>query len=252
MTLDSNKRPTTLLDLISWVVSDFDPLEALDLLSHHCVTNLPAIAGGILLTDHSGSLKLAGASDHSAEALELFQLELDRGPCVQSCRTGTMVIDTELSLDGPWPELALETRRRGFIAIYALPLVSRKVVLGALNLFCDRILDAAALEQAATIADIATVMVLQADPQDEHLLLARTLRRILEARATLEQAKGVLAVRYATTPEDATDRLRWAAEKSGLTMSFMAEQILSDLYDQAHQLGQESLLDRYPGPTTLS
>lgn len=246
MTVDSTKRPTNLLDLIRWVVSDFDPLEALDLLSDHCVTNLPAMAGGILLIDHAGDLKLAGASDHSTKALELFQMELDRGPCVQCCRTGTTVIDTELLDDGPWPELARETRNRGFVAIYALPLTSRGVVLGALNLFCDRVLDDEAIELATTMADIATVMVLQADPRDEHLLLARTLRRILESRATLEQAKGVLAVRYATSPDGASERLRWAAEEAGLTVSSLAEQILADLHNQ----NQKALLDRYPGHTT--
>jgi hypothetical protein len=246
MTVDPTKRPTTLLDLIRWVVTDFDPLEALDLLSDHCVANLPAMAGGILLIDHSGDLRLAGTSDHSAKALELFQMERDRGPCVQCCRTGTIVIDTDLLDDGPWPELARETRDRGFVAIYALPLTSRGVALGALNLFCDRILEPDALGLASTLADIATVMVLQADPRDEHLLLARTLRRILESRATFEQAKGVLAVRYATSPDEAAERLRWAAEETGLTLSSLAEQILADLQNQNHK----SALDSYPGPTT--
>jgi hypothetical protein len=258
MTVDPGNQPTSLLDLIRWVVTDFDPLEALDLVSDHCVTNLPAVAGGILLIDHSGSLQLAGASDHSAKALELFQLDLDRGPCVQCCRTGAMVVDTELSNDGPWPELAREATDRGYTSIYALPLTSRGVVLGALNLFCDQPLEPAALVLATTLADIATVMVLQTDPRDEHLLRARTLRRILEARATLEQATGVLAVRYAITSEEARDRLRWAAEEGGLTISSIAEQIVAGLAgqsqghinDHSHSSNGAWLLNHYPGPTT--
>jgi hypothetical protein len=255
---DPTNWPNTLLGLIRWAVTDFDPLEALDLLSNYCVKVLPATAGGVLLIDHSGKPQLAGASHHSAEVLELFQLESGHGPCVHCCRTGVLVTDLELSPDGPWPQLAYEARVRGFTAIYALPLISRGVVLGALNLFCKDALDPAAMEIATALADIATVMVLQADPQDEQLLLARTLRRILEARATLEQSKGVLAARYGVSPDEAFDRMRWAAERAGLTVSSLAEQILANLHriesDPAESDPAESdrvqpdiLLDQYPG-----
>ena len=253
MTTDAPHWSTTLLDLIRWVVADFDPLEALDVLSDNCVKVLPAMAGGILLIDHNGDLQLAGASDHSAEVLELFQLDSGRGPCVQCCRTGAAVTDSELSPDGPWPDLAHEARARGFGAIYALPLTSRGVVLGALNLFCSEALDPAAMELATALADIATVMVLQADPRDEQLLLARTLRRILDARIIIEQAKGVLAARYGVNPDDAFDRLKWVADEAGLTVSSLAEQILANTNRRRTgrsdtEAGQpEMLLDQYPG-----
>jgi hypothetical protein len=258
MTTDVPNWPTNLLDLIRWVVADFDPLEALDLLTDNCVQSLPAIAAGVLLIDHSGELQLASSSDHSAEVLELFQLDSGRGPCVECCRTGSVVIDLTLAPDGLWPDLACEARARGFGAIYALPLTSRGVVLGALNLFCTKTLDPAALELATALADIATVMVLQADPRDEQLLLARTLRRILEARTILEQAKGVLASRYGISPDDAFDRLRWAADEAGLTVSSLAQQILTST--NSRRSGQtyvseshpEKLLDRYPGSSVTS
>lgn len=229
MPTDPTPWPTSLVDLIRWVVTDFDPLEALDVLSEHCVTALPAVAGGILLIDHSGSLRLAGASHHSAEVLELFQLESGVGPCVQCCRSGHIVIDTELSTDGAWPALAAEARARGFAAIYALPLTSRGVALGALNLFCTEPLDPANLEVAHALADIATVMILQADPHDEHLLLARTLRRILEARATVEQAKGILSARHDIDLDEASERLRVEAETARLSLTTMATEIVHSL-----------------------
>jgi hypothetical protein len=253
MTTDAPNWSTTLLDLIRWVVADFDPLEALDLVSDNCVKVLPAMAGGILLIDHSGELQLAGSSDHSAEVLELFQLDSGHGPCERCCQTGSLVSDLELDPDGLWPDLACEARARGFRAIYALPLTARGVVLGALHLFCSEPLDATAMELASALADIATVMVLQADPRDEQLLLARTLRRILEARTLLEQTKGVLAARYGVSPDDAFDRLRWAADQAGLTVSSLAEQILTSTNNRqsrAVDLSRghpETLLDKYPG-----
>lgn len=229
MPTDPTPWPTTLVDLIRWVVTDFDPLEALDVLSGHCVTALPAVAGGILLVDHSGALRLAGASHHSAEVLELFQLEKGEGPCMQCCRSGQIVVDTELSHEGAWPELAAEARTRGFAAIYALPLTTRGVTLGALNLFCSQALDPNSLQAAHALADVATVMILQADPHDEHVLLARTLRRILEARSTVEQAKGILAARHELDLNGADDRLREEAEQAGLSLTTMAAEIVQHM-----------------------
>jgi hypothetical protein len=88
MTTDVPNWPTNLLDLIRWVVADFDPLEALDLLTDNCVQSLPAIAAGVLLIDHSGELQLASSSDHSAEVLELHVLcpSLDDGFVTQVMR----------------------------------------------------------------------------------------------------------------------------------------------------------------------
>lgn len=44
---------------------------------------------GLLLGDHQGDLRLAAATSTVTRMLELFQLQVDEGPCLNSFTSGT-------------------------------------------------------------------------------------------------------------------------------------------------------------------
>ena len=58
---------------------------------------------------------------------------------------------------------------------------------------------------------------------------ASSLAEALEARKTIERAKGILMVKEGLTEEQAFDRLRRASQKSGRPMKVIADAVTATL-----------------------
>jgi hypothetical protein len=211
----SGELARTFVDLARSVAGGADVVEVFTVLSERCVQLLPVAAGGLQVMDAYGVLQVIGPSNHSAHLLDLFQLQNEEGPCLVCCRTGDAVEDVELNDDGPWPTFASMARDHGYRAVYALPLKARTVVLGALNLFAESPLDANQLDVARALADAATLALLQADPVEDAVIVIRQLHLAVEARNTVEQAKGMLSQRFQVEPDEALNQLRRAATLTG-------------------------------------
>ncbi|MDN5917582.1 MAG: hypothetical protein L0I76_21225 [Pseudonocardia sp.] len=69
------------------LVDDYDIIDLLDQLAGHCVSLLAAESAGIMLGDARGQLRAVAASDETAQAMELLQLQADQGPCLDSFST---------------------------------------------------------------------------------------------------------------------------------------------------------------------
>lgn len=204
----------TFVDLARSVNNGADIVEVYSMLSDRCVQLLSVAACGILLVDLRGDLRVIGSSSHSAELLDLFQVQNDEGPCLACYRTGESVSDAELSVSGPWPRFAELVRRHGFGAVYAVPLRAREVVFGALNLFAVGPLSDDQLAIARALADAATIALLQSDPGDDAVVMTRRLHVAVETRVTVDQATGIVAQRFGLSVDEALVRLRSVAEGS--------------------------------------
>ena len=212
----------TFVELARAVTEGADTVEVFSMLSERCVRLLPVDACGILVVDNGGDLQVIGSSNSSVHLLDLFQLQNEEGPCVECCRTGEAIVDTTLDTtldttgtDGTsrWPRFAEMTRAQGFRSVYALPLATRGVVVGALNLFSTTEVGSDQLVVAQALADAATIALLQADPLLDAVTVARQLHLAVEARNTVEQAKGVVAERFGIDFDAAMQRLRDVARQ---------------------------------------
>jgi len=111
-------------------------------------------------------------TDAVAEDLELLQISLGQGPCIEAVRTGLPVLVPELSGARPprWPAYAEHARRRGVRAVFTFPLQIASVDLGALDLY--RLepgpLSAAQTADVLILTDIATRSML-AQPDRIHV-----------------------------------------------------------------------------------
>lgn len=232
----------TFVDLARAVTEGADMVEVFSMLSARCVRFLPAAACGILVVDPNGALQVIGASSSSAHLLDLFQVQNAQGPCLQCCRTGQPVADTELAANGPWPSFAAAARAQGFSVVYALPLAARSVVIGALNLFALAPLGREHLVVAQALADAATIALLQADPREDLVVLTRQLHLAVETRNTAEQAKGMIAQRFGIDADAALTELRLAAERSGSRVCDVAAAVVRrDLDSPLARLLQQRL-----------
>ena len=87
----------TFVELADTLVGGFDLMEFLHMLTERCVELLEVDAAGLLLADAGGTLQLVAASTEQARVVELFQIQNDEGPCLDSYRTGQPVIVADIA-----------------------------------------------------------------------------------------------------------------------------------------------------------
>jgi hypothetical protein len=223
---DATELAVTLIEITRSVTQGAETIEIFTELAEKCVSLLPVSAAGILLRDVSGTLQVIGASSPSAHLLDLFQVQNEEGPCLECTMTGVPVTDVELSASGKWPRFADLVRAKDFSAVYALPLRSRDVTVGALNLFAREQLSPGRLVVAQALADAATLSLLQVDPHTDLRIVIRRIHMAVESRNTLEQAQGMIAQRFEIDAEQAFIRLRVVSGQTGLTLVEVATAVV--------------------------
>ncbi|MEV0275186.1 GAF and ANTAR domain-containing protein [Streptomyces sp. NPDC050610] len=220
------------VELADTLVDEFDIIDFLQKLSARCVDLLDVAAAGILLADPHGTLQTIAASDEHTRLLELFALQHDQGPCVECYTRGAARINIDLASPtdtANWTPFAARARETGFATTHAFPLRLRQRVVGAMNLFhTDRVLlgeDDTALAQA--LADIATIGILQQRTLERSQTERTQLQAALTSRIVIEQAKGILAERWDTSPDRAFTAIRSYARGHGEQISMLAGQIIA-------------------------
>jgi GAF domain-containing protein len=220
----------TLVELADTLVDDFDVVELLTLLTDRCVDVLDVAAAGLMLVAPEGDLRVMASSSEAMRVLELFELQAQEGPCLDSYRTGLPVVNQDLaSLDGRWPRFAAEALAAGFHSVHALPMRLRGTVVGALNLFHIDAGDMrlADIEVAQALADVATIAILQHRAALEGQLVNEQLQLALNSRIVIEQAKGMVAERLGLNMEQAFSTLRNHARNHNLLLVDVARDIIT-------------------------
>jgi GAF domain-containing protein len=239
MTTPARDREQTLVEafvrLADTLVTDYDVIDLFHGLCADCVSLLGADAAGLLLTDQRGSLQLVSASNEQAQVVELFQLQADQGPCLESFRTGQQVRVDDLATEVRWPRFTSRARENGFAAVHALPMRLRGEVVGALNLFHRRrhVMDEADLGVGQALADVATIAILTDRSSRQRELLTEQLQAALTSRVIIEQAKGVLAERGGIGLDEAFARMRSYARGRQLRLADVARDVVEGDVDTA-------------------
>jgi GAF domain-containing protein len=238
---------TTFVEIVDTLVDDFDVIDVLTHLTSRCVELLQAAAAGILLADTNGQLRVIGASTEQVGLLELFQIQNDEGPCLDSYRTGAVVFDASLDADSAWPRFAEESVRCGYPSVCAVPLRLKSLTLGCLNLFMSEpvALSDAERSLAQALADVASIAIVQDQATREAAIRQGHLQHALTSRISIEQAKGMIAERAGVDMDDAFTRLRTYARSNNRLLTEVAESVV------AGTIGIESSFDRR-GPSPLA
>ena len=209
------------VDIVDTLISDFDVIEVLTLLSSRCVGLLDAAAAGILLADSNGHLRVIGASTEQIELLELFQVQNDEGPCLDCLHTGKVGRYSDAEIVSRWPQFAAFCLDAGFASVCAVPLRLKAQVLGCLNIF---VTDPAGLSDsdvslAQALADVASIAIVQEQATRNAATREGHLQFALDSRIAIEQAKGMVAERRSIDMDKAFSSLRTYARNNnrGLT-----------------------------------
>jgi GAF domain-containing protein len=199
--------------------------EVLPDLCRMSVQTLDVAGAGVMLMS-AGTHVLRWASDEGSRRIEELQDSLDEGPCLHVYRHGESVLVPDLRADGRWPRFALEASSHGIGAVFAFPVAIGGVRFGALDVYQQQPgrLSAAQLGLAELIAYLTARLALRLRLGDDDNL--GPLTADAQRRSLIEQAKGVVAGRLATSIEEATNRLREQAASSGRPLAEVATEVL--------------------------
>ncbi|MEU4195466.1 GAF and ANTAR domain-containing protein [Kribbella sp. NPDC026611] len=193
-----------------------------------CAECVQATAAGIVVVQPGREgLEFLAATDHRAQHLEVYQVQIDNGPGVDCVATGqsVTVVGTE-AIGARWPTLLEAFRAAGFSGVHAAPMIWQGSMLGAVNLFFAEggLADDAELI-AQAFADIAALVIAQTTALSPAELAART-RAALEERTVIERAKGVLAYAEGLSMDAAFDQLVTRARIQAIPLTAMAAAVV--------------------------
>jgi GAF domain-containing protein len=211
---------------------DPDLSEFLQLVTARVAEVVQSDAAGMLLADTGGRLQFVAGSDETTTMLELFQVQHDEGPCLDCFRSGEPVDSADLARAvDRWPRFAPLALAAGFHAVHAVPMQRDHTgPVGAMSLFQTSTggLQPDDIKIVQSLADVATIKLVQERALRGAEVLADQLQRALASRIVIEQAKGVLAQFHRISVEAAFTLMRDHARRSRRRLSDVAQELIND------------------------
>jgi transcriptional regulator with GAF, ATPase, and Fis domain len=220
----------TLVALADTLVDDYDVIDFMQTLSERCVELLDVTAAGIMLADSEGKLRHIACSSEEMRLVELFELQLEEGPCLDAYTDAAPIVSGSLAdAEQRWPQFAAYASQNGFRAMSAIPMRLRANVIGALNLFStqERILARDDVVVAQALADIATIGNIHERSIRDTRTLASQLQGALDSRIIIEQAKGIVAERRRVSVDEAFVQLRTFSRNHNRRLTETAREIVA-------------------------
>ena len=216
------------VELANALVDDLDVVEFLTTLAHRCAELFEAAEAGVVLGDETGSLRSVASSAEAARTLDLFELQMQEGPCVDCFREGLPIVNRSLADHTTWPRFAPEAERLGYRLAHAVPMRLRGTVIGAVNIFSTEVepLSEDDVAVAQALADVATLALYQERGIRAARVLNEQLQAALHSRVVIEQAKGVLAERRHVDMAGAFELLRRHARDTNQKLHDVASAVV--------------------------
>jgi hypothetical protein len=181
------------------------------------------VSGGLF----NGGLQTVCATE-GGQAGETLQFELGEGPSYTAQRTGLPVQGPDLECDTTWPAFAKAATALGFRAVFAFPLRSGPVSLGALTLY-RRVAGALTSEQHADALAVAQFALgLLASLQAGHPTgeLDQVFTDGMARTEKASQASGIVSVQLGIPVEAALAVLRAHAFAEACSLTEAATQVI--------------------------
>ena len=218
----------TLVELADNLVDDFDVIDVLTVLSDRCVEVFDVDSAGVMLAAPGGELQVVASSSDAMRGLELFELQVNEGPCVDCFVSGEPIVNLELAaVDDRWPRFARRAVAVGFHSVHALPMHLRGSTVGALNMFrmSEGSLRAEDVLAAQALADVATIAITQHQAAVGAAVLNTQLSEALNSRIIIEQAKGKVSEASGLDMDRSFQRIRTHARNHNLRLTELARGI---------------------------
>lgn len=224
------------VELADTLIDDYDVIDFLHTLTEAVVELLDAQAAGLMLADQRGNVHVVASSSEESRILELFELQHEQGPCIDSYRQGIQVTNVDsANAKRRWPGFGAAVETSQFTSVHALPMRLRNETVGAMNIFLARrgTLSDEDIALGQGLADMATIGLLQERAVKEKHILAEQLQGALNSRVLIEQAKGMFAERHDVDVSVAFTTMRAHARSTGQPLLLVATQVIDGTFDSS-------------------
>ncbi|WP_245757514.1 GAF and ANTAR domain-containing protein [Amycolatopsis xylanica] len=183
----------------------------------------------VTLRGSDGTFHTPVETEHAASELDQLQYKFDEGPCLDAAREPGPAVgySGDLGTSASWPQFGPAAAERGYHSALAtaLTLDAKPPRLGgALNIFSS---GKASFSQsdanvALLLATHASLALAHTRALDRAELQAEHLRKALDSRDVIGQAKGILMNRRGVDAEKAFDILRRTSQDLNVKLSELA------------------------------
>ena len=170
------------------------------------------------------------ATDADIAVLDAMQYVFD-GPCVRAVKTEQVIElnDADLLNEEEWRIFALASAASAVASTLTIPIMSEGHVVGSVNLYASsgHAFTGHHDQLAEVLGAWAPGAVANADLSFSTRRMAEDAPRRLRERARFESAVGLVAARDDVTEEEARERLTSAAERAGVSLSRIAQAVIT-------------------------
>lgn len=199
-----------------------DAQELVEVVSAEAVRIVPAACyAGVIITDRHRHLTTVTATGGVPKRLDEVQQQTGRGPCLTAARKQIVVRVHDVATDTRWPPFRDAAAEVGVASMVCLPLYVDEQVLGTLSLYADRpeAFAAGAEPMARVLATLAALALAESHRTAE-------LRRALQNRDLIGQAKGILMHAHTLTADAAFLRLAQFSQSTNTKLVEVAARVV--------------------------
>ncbi|MFY2788820.1 GAF and ANTAR domain-containing protein [Rhodococcus sp. MALMAid1271] len=204
--------------------------ETLSHIAEFAVRAIPCADGAGLTLLHPDLPATIVASADFVGVVDDIQYGLGQGPCITAAAEGITVRSGSLGTDSQWPEFGPRVSRLGVHSVLSLPLMTKSIVLGAMNVYAHRpdAFDDRAAELGELFAVPAAISVQNARALDSAVQLTAQLEKALGSRAVIDQAIGILISRTGCSEVEGYGKLRSISQSEHKKMAAVAQSMVAE------------------------
>jgi ANTAR domain-containing protein/GAF domain-containing protein len=204
--------------------------EALDRILIACTKAIPAVdVASVTLRSPDGTFHTPTETDEIAYELDQVQYETGEGPCVDAAKLPgpALACSDDLANDPAWPRFGPAAAARGMGSLLStalLPDARPPQLSGALNLYSRKPFGFRPEDHttALLLATHASLALAATQAHTNAELNAVQLRKAIDTRDVIGQAKGILMHRRGITADEAFDVLRKTSQSLNIKLTDLA------------------------------
>jgi GAF domain-containing protein len=162
-------------------------------------------------------------------AVDADELQYQRGygPCLDAGRSGEVFVVADMESEDRWPDYARHAAQLGVRSSLSVPLPFQGATIGALNNYALKpgAFGEPDVRLGEEVAAFVAIAVGNAEAAARATDDVANMRRAMESRAVIEQAKGILMERYKVTSEQAFTLLTHSSQRTNVKLRDVADEL---------------------------